>query len=167
MLYSDCLDYPPPPRLRETPFYRRGRWARSRLKPGRSGSTLGLSPRIPGSQRAGCMIWDSSCPSWGRRALLMHDEGPCARRLWWVRAWWGGTGNRGGRGQSALPSLVGVTGARSLAPPKPQQTCRSPGRWMESLGRWPPKHSLVHLFKRHSHVRIFHVCHGRSDIGEH
>lgn len=47
----------------------------------------------------------------------MHDEGPCARRLWWVRARWGGTGNgREGSERTAIP----CGGNRCQEPGSPQ-----------------------------------------------
>lgn len=41
-------------------------------------------------------------------------------------------------------------------PLRPRQTCRRRGQ-LEFLGRWPPKHNLIHLPRCHSHTTC-HVC---------
>ena len=50
----------------------------------------------------------------------------------------------------------GAPGYQKQAPLRPRWTCRRRG-WLEPLGRWPPKHNLIHLPRCHSHTTC-HVC---------
>lgn len=56
----------------------------------------------------------------------MHDEGPCARRLWWVRARWGGTGNREREGSEHTAIPCGGNRCQEPGSPKTSADLKEP-----------------------------------------
>lgn len=153
--------------MREALFYRRGPWAprgslpnvtvtqpaqgRSRFKPRRSGPTLAaltlgvLTPEPGGFHRQAVGSGISPALTGRRRALLGHDEGHCAWRLWWVRARREGPG--AGREMDLRRTAIPWRDNRcqELGTPQTSVDPRQ-ARLLESLGEWPLKHTWPRPF---------------------